>query len=81
MSNRQTKNRASAAPRHGHDRSGRGGARRLITAGVLAGLTSVPALAGPRGEQVVHGSAVFNRRGNNTTITTSQRAIINYESF
>ncbi len=81
MSNRQTKNRASTAPRTDRPRGDRRGARRLITAGVLAGLTSVPALAGPRGEQVVHGSAVFNRRGNNTTITTSQRAIINYESF
>jgi len=53
----------------------------LITAGVLAGLTSVPALAGPQGEQVVHGSANFQRNGNQTTIKTSHRAIINYQSF
>jgi filamentous hemagglutinin family protein len=53
----------------------------LITAGVLAGLTSVPALAGPQGEQVVHGSANFQRNGNQTTIKTTHRAIINYHSF
>jgi filamentous hemagglutinin family protein len=71
----------------GHDRSGLGrgtglvGAGRLITAGVLAGVTSVPALAGPQGEQVVHGSASFTRQGAHTTIKTSQQAIINYQSF
>ena len=65
----------------GHDRSGLVGAGRLITAGVLAGVTSVPALAGPQGEQVVHGSASFTRQGAHTTITTSQQAIINYQSF
>ena len=74
MSHRQTKSR-SAGRRAGSPKGG------LITAGVLAGVVSVPALAGPSGEQVVHGSARFDRSGNNTTITTSNRAIINYDSF
>ncbi len=69
------------------EKSRTGGRRRisasggLITAGVLAGVVSVPAIAGPQGEQVVHGTARFERAGNSTTITTSDRAIINYDSF
>ncbi len=57
--------------------SGRG----LLLAGSVAAVVSVPALAGPQGEQVVHGSASFHRDGARTTITTSQTAIINYQSF
>ena len=74
MSQRQTKSRMQ----NRRDRSRTSG---LITAGVIAGVVSVPALAGPSGEQVVHGSARFDRAGNHTTITTSDRAIINYDSF
>lgn len=54
---------------------------RLMLAGPLVGLMSVPALAGPEGEQVVHGSAVFQHHGNHTVIRTSNRAIINYSGF
>ncbi len=54
---------------------------RLVIAGPLVGLASLPALAGPQGEQVVHGSAQFIRRGNETLIRTSRTAIINYSSF
>ncbi|RMH13041.1 MAG: filamentous hemagglutinin N-terminal domain-containing protein, partial [Planctomycetota bacterium] len=66
-----------------HSRKGAGQSKlgRLMIAGPLVGLMSVPALAGPEGEQVVHGSAQFTRQGNLTTITTSHRAIINYSSF
>jgi filamentous hemagglutinin family protein len=39
------------------------------------------ATAAPQGEQVVGGSANFNRAGDVTTITTSRNAIINYNSF
>ncbi|MBZ0173502.1 MAG: filamentous hemagglutinin N-terminal domain-containing protein, partial [Phycisphaerales bacterium] len=81
MLNRQMKIRGQRLSRTQRRSGKRGPAGRLITAGVLAGLTSVPALAGPKGEQVVHGSAAFNRSGANTTITTSHRAIINYQSF
>ena len=54
---------------------------RLMLAGPLVGLMSVPALAGPEGEQVVHGSAQFTRNGLNTIIRTSNSAIINYSGF
>jgi filamentous hemagglutinin family protein len=54
---------------------------RLMLAGPLVGLMSVPALAGPEGEQVVRGSAQFIRHGNNTIIRTSNTAIINYSGF
>ena len=74
MTHRQSKSRVEGRGRRGM----RGG---LITAGVLAGVVSVPALAGPQGEQVVHGQARFFRSGNHTQITTSDRAIINYDSF
>ncbi len=57
------------------------GGRGLLLAGSVAAVVSVPALAGPQGEQVVHGSASFHRDGARTTITTSQTAIINYQSF
>lgn len=54
---------------------------RLMLAGPLIGLMSVPALAGPEGEQVVHGSAQFSRNGLSTVIRTSNSAIINYTGF
>ncbi len=54
---------------------------RLMLAGPLVGLMSVPALAGPEGEQVVRGSAQFYRNGNQTIIRTSATAIINYAGF
>ena len=65
--------------RLGGGRSGRIGS--ILIAGAVAGMVSVPALAGPKGERVAAGSATFNQRGNLTTIRTSHRAIINYESF
>ncbi len=44
--------------------------------------TSLPvALAGPEGAQVVNGQVSFQQSGNNTTITASDKAIINYTSF
>jgi filamentous hemagglutinin family protein len=46
-----------------------------------AGLASGVAHAGPEGASVVHGSANFDRSGSTTTITTSDRAIIDYRSF
>ena len=73
MLHRQSKNRVES--RRGSNVGG------LITAGVLAGVVSVPALAGPSGEQVVYGEARFQRSGTTTTITTSNRAIIHYEAF
>ncbi len=54
---------------------------RLMLAGPLVGLMSVPALAGPEGEQVIRGSAQFYRNGNQTIIRTSNTAIINYSGF
>lgn len=39
------------------------------------------ALAAPQGESVAAGSATFDRSGTTTTITASNRAIINYTSF
>ena len=78
MLNRQTKNRGRTRTDR---RSGRPHAGLLITAGVIAGLTSVPALAGPQGENVTHGKARFQRNGAHTKITTSNKAIINYDSF
>lgn len=53
----------------------------LMLAGPLVGLMSVPALAGPEGEQVVHGYAQFTRNGANTIIRTGNRTIINYTGF
>ncbi len=40
-----------------------------------------PALAGPKGEKVVHGQASFLRHGAVTTIQAGHNAIINYNSF
>ncbi|MBX3322760.1 MAG: filamentous hemagglutinin N-terminal domain-containing protein [Phycisphaeraceae bacterium] len=60
---------------------GQGTVSRLLLAGPLVGLMSVPALAGPTGEKVVHGTATFNRQGDLTVIRASDRAIINYSSF
>jgi filamentous hemagglutinin family protein len=39
------------------------------------------ALAGPEGAQVVNGQVSFQQSGYNTTITASDRSIINYSSF
>lgn len=81
MLNRQMKNSGRGRGRSDRRSDRVCPSKRLVMAGVLAGLTSVPALAGPRGEKVVHGSATFNRQGAHTTITASDRAIINYQSF
>lgn len=40
-----------------------------------------PALAGPEGAKVAHGSASFVRQGDTTVITASDRTVINYSSF
>ena len=37
--------------------------------------------AGPEGAQVINGQVSFQQSGNNTTITASDQAIINYSSF
>lgn len=37
--------------------------------------------AGPEGAQVVHGDVSFNQSGNTTSITASDKSIINYRSF
>ncbi|MHC4646702.1 MAG: two-partner secretion domain-containing protein, partial [Planctomycetota bacterium] len=43
---------------------------------------SVPAaMAGPEGAQVVNGQVSFQQSGNNTVITASDKAIINYSGF
>ncbi len=39
------------------------------------------AWAGPEGAQVINGTASFQRSAQNTTITVSDKAIINYSSF
>jgi len=57
------------------------GGRGVLMSGIVASAIALPALAGPTGERVVHGSAEFARDGNNTTITTSDQAIINFDSF
>ena len=44
--------------------------------------TSLPiVLAGPEGAQVVNGQVTFQQSGYNTTITASDRSIVNYSSF
>ena len=44
--------------------------------------TSLPVvLAGPEGAQVVNGQVSFQQSGYNTTITASDKSIINYSSF
>jgi filamentous hemagglutinin family protein len=44
--------------------------------------TSLPVvLAGPEGAQVVNGQVSFQQSGYNTTITASDRSIINYSGF
>lgn len=53
----------------------------VLVAGAVAGVVSVPALAGPTGERVVSGAATFDRSGSTTTITTSDVAIINFDTF
>ena len=45
-------------------------------------ITPVSLLANPLGEQVMSGSAAFNRSGNSLTVTQgSERAIINWQNF
>ena len=61
--------------------SGRMTVRLTIGCTILALLCSSGALAAPQGENVVSGSATFERAGTTTTITASNRAIINYSSF
>ena len=39
------------------------------------------AVAGPVGEEVIHGTARFQREGDLTTIQASHNSIINYQSF
>ncbi len=51
-----------------------------IAAGAAA-LAALPAFGQVAGERVVHGSASFQRQGTLTTITASNNAIINYNSF
>lgn len=47
----------------------------------LIGAVCAPALAGPTGATVVAGQASFQHNGATTTITASNGAIINYQSF
>jgi len=56
-------------------------ASELVAAAGLLAAIGRPALAGPEGAQVSHGSASFARSGSLTTITASDNAIINYKSF
>jgi len=58
----------------------RPGGAAALAAGA-ATLAGSHALAQVAGEQVVHGTASFNRQGAMTTITASNNAIINYNSF
>lgn len=52
-----------------------------IMALLLNGFSLPQAHALPQGEEVVSGSASFDRQGNALDITTSDRVIINYDSF
>jgi fibronectin-binding autotransporter adhesin len=65
---------------------GRGVSRdRIVKLAALSGSTLTAAMAmgqaGPAGEQVVAGSASFNRTGELTQITAGHNAIINFQSF
>ncbi|QQS08840.1 MAG: filamentous hemagglutinin N-terminal domain-containing protein [Phycisphaerales bacterium] len=51
-----------------------------LAAGAAGGLAGV-SLANPTGQQVVAGSATFAQQGATTTITASNNAIINYQTF
>lgn len=58
----------------------RGAVRVLMVCPMMAA-ASVPAWAGPEGQQVVAGSATFSRNGALTTITAANKTIINYSGF
>ena len=55
--------------------------KRLIAAAISACFASAPAWANPTGPQVVNGSASFNQAGNLLTVTNTNGAIINWNSF
>ena len=55
--------------------------RGLLSLAVLALVLGQAALAGPVGEEVVHGTARFAREGALTTIHAGDKAIIQYQSF
>ena len=52
-----------------------------LLGGALVVTVCAPAWGGPTGERVTSGSASFSRDGSHTTITASNNAIINYQSF
>ncbi|MHC4558146.1 MAG: two-partner secretion domain-containing protein, partial [Planctomycetota bacterium] len=53
----------------------------FLTCVLLSNAFVSVAMAGPEGAQVVNGQASFQQSGNNTAITASDKAIINYSSF
>jgi len=53
----------------------------VLTCCMLLGGSLSVALAGPEGAQVVNGKVGFQQSGYNTTITASDKAIINYSRF
>ena len=55
--------------------------RRLIAAAISACFASAPAWSNPTAPQVVNGSASFNQAGKLLTVTNSNGAIINWNSF
>ncbi|MFC1805607.1 filamentous hemagglutinin N-terminal domain-containing protein [Planctomycetota bacterium] len=59
----------------------RSSTRTILRWALLAMAIVSVAVAGPVGEEVVHGTAQFAREGNLTTITAGDKAIINYSSF
>ena len=54
---------------------------RLIVAAIAACFVSASAWSNPTGPQVVNGSASFNQAGNLLTVTNSNGAIINWNTF
>ncbi|MCW5775193.1 MAG: filamentous hemagglutinin N-terminal domain-containing protein [Phycisphaeraceae bacterium] len=59
----------------------RAGGGVLVISPFLSALSGPPALAGPDGARVVHGTASFSQQGATTVIHTSHTAVINYNSF
>ncbi len=57
------------------------GSVRVLLVGPMMTAASLPAWAGPEGQQVVAGSATFARNGALTTITAANKTIINYSGF
>ncbi|MBE0619390.1 MAG: filamentous hemagglutinin N-terminal domain-containing protein, partial [Burkholderiales bacterium] len=55
--------------------------KRLIVAAISACFASAPAFGNPTAPQVVNGAANFNQSGNLLTVTNSNGAIINWNSF